>query len=322
MFREVALCLQPLPRYIYVGKDNWVKSSAGLDFSEATEIRNPRKTHKLREELLSQFRLDEDPDAGIGEQKVASVNEPVPPDIHECAKLYKHRIYTRVESSYSEILASGGLGGFWRCLYDDGIKNQNSISNLIYNENEIEDNFSLPPVSSNHLPPRCRDRILELTNDIHRVLQPLCLLLPAPLPETFSFVACHDTLAELVKVEIEPMEIDDNFGEEIIDPIVIDLLMKFKEQFSKFLIIRHFNNESTDRSFRFGEGVEEAGAVLHRLATPFVLMCPLGLNGKALDIEFVVNSLRLSILTSIIPRYVVCSIVNTNGQCILGNGKC
>lgn len=379
MWREIALCLQPLPRYIWGSRDVLVTSSAG-----PVRPLKERRIHRLRQALLDPIRVDENPDAGIEipdipiddpppppphvgspselikdendmtknglldvEEKMMTTRRPIqqpndlkveqpndlkieqpndmrdgegkenekieedssavqtaiqtPADVEEPAVLYKHRIFYNVESSYSEILQSGGLFGHWKPLYRPEDEVEETLQELLGVDSQTvnESRFSLPLVSQEGFTENFKLRTAELSGSASRVLQPLCILLPAPLPETCRMMACHDTLAELVNVEVEPMGADDSFGKEVIDPVIIDLLLQFKFQYSKLLVIRHFNNEATHKKLRYGcpELQKIAGAVLHRLATPFVIMCPLCEDGKSLDIEFVVNSLRLNIMT-------------------------
>lgn len=152
----------------------------------------------------------------------------------------------------------------------------------------------LPPLTFQGVPESIQQRIRLLSKgEANRVLCPLCILTENRLPTTFSGVGCHDTFAEMVKWEIVP-------GERVtLTATQVELLARFRLEMFTLEAVTNFNIEAVSEELRFGSSkIQDSGTSLKNLAPPFFLFCPLTLDGQNLDFNFVINSLRLIIMSS------------------------
>lgn len=311
LWREIAKCLTPPRRFVFASQDVLIKGSIHHNPYDRKE-KIKRRMHKLKETLLRDPN-DDSPHSSPSASGLKALEAKALEETKQPAVLYKHRIFYNVESCHSEILASGGLFGLWRPFYREPTKPNDSTEEPIeYFFNEEDDTTEhgtnedgigliriLEAVTSDGVPAICTQKVVELSGRPDRVLQPLCILLESPLPFTVWDTGCHDTLAESVRYEIEPMSRDDNFGQESIDPILVELLLQFRSKLMTLLAVTNFNIEAVSDELRLGSSCfAEAGANISNLAPPFFLACPLAEDGKSLDYRYVIDSLRLTALTS------------------------
>lgn len=296
LWREIALCLQPSPKFVYSCPDVLIKGSVYYDPIERRHKGKKKMMHRLKASLLGFDEHKINQDKEIDHHFEDGFLMP-PKEVQGNVVMYMNRLYWVPETSESDILESGGLGGYWRVLATRRSHTINEEEEKVVGElfGEGPTAIKMQHISFNDdVPDIVQTKIHSLSEGRpDHVLAPLCILTERPLPATFSGIGCHDTHAEKIKWEIVPCQ-----RSVVLSPCEIELLARFRLELFTLEAVTNFNIEAVAEDLSLGSSsFETAGVELKNLAPPFFLLCPFTLDGQSLDFNFVINNLRLSIMT-------------------------